>query len=169
VIAALLAVAFLQPGDEAPRFSGALYNAKAAGARSFDLAALVGDDAEAPGAKAVLVSFFASWCAPCRKELPLLQTLSKTYAARGLRVVSVAIDRDAEGMKQAEALVEENGVTYPVVKDRFNLIARRWLGANTMLPSLFIVGRDGLIKLVKQGYESDAAVFLRAEVERLLQ
>ena len=166
--AALAEPAFLHEGDEAPAFNGPLYNPEAAGVRNFDLASLVGDSAEDEGAKAVLVSFFATWCGPCKKELPVLQALSKEFAARGLRVVSVAIDRDPAAMAEAKALLEKNGVTYPVVKDRFNLIARRWLGQKTTLPSLFIVGRDGTIRLVQQGYEKDAAAFLHAEVEKAL-
>jgi hypothetical protein len=56
-----------------------------------------------------------------------------------------------------------------VVKDRYNLIARQYLGEKTALPSVFIVNKDGKVALVKQGYPNDAAEFLRTEVEKALQ
>jgi thiol-disulfide isomerase/thioredoxin len=158
----------LKVGDEAPQFSGVLHNAEQAGMPRIDLSSLVGTDAETP-AKAVLISFFATWCKPCKKELPFLQQLSSEYKEKGLRVISVAIDRDEAQWPLIKDLVVKNHVTFPVVKDRYNIIARQYLGLKTQLPSVFIVGRDGNVALVKQGYTDDAAQFLRAEVEKALQ
>jgi thiol-disulfide isomerase/thioredoxin len=128
----------------------------------------VGPDAD-PGAKAVLISFFATWCKPCKKEMPLLQQLSTEYKEKGLRIISVAIDKDEALWPQIGALVKEHHVTYPVVKDRYNLIARQYLGDKTALPSVFIVNQAGKVAMVKQGYPNDAAEFLRAEVEKVLE
>jgi len=160
----------LNPGDDAPMFAAALHNADTAGTTRVDLSSMVGSEAEADtAAKAVLISFFATWCKPCKKEMPFLQTLSTEYKAKGLRVVSVAIDKDEANWPQILDLVKQNHVTYPVVKDRYNLIARQYLGDKTALPSVFIVDKDGKVAMVKQGYEKDAADFLRAEVEKALQ
>jgi thiol-disulfide isomerase/thioredoxin len=158
----------LHLGDEAPRFTALLHNPKEAGAASFDLSSVAGPEAEVPGVKLVLLSFFATWCGPCKKELPFLAQLSRGYKEKGLRVVSVAIDKDEAKWQQIRELVELHRIDYPVVKDRTNLIARRWLGEKTALPAVFLVGRDGLVKLVKQGYPKDAAEFLTGEVEREL-
>src|SRR4051812_23157487 len=85
----------LSPGDDAPMFSGVLHNPDSAGVQRVDLASMVGGEVEADqDAKAVLISFFATWCKPCKKEMPLLQQLSTEYKAKGLRVLSVAIDKD---------------------------------------------------------------------------
>jgi thiol-disulfide isomerase/thioredoxin len=158
----------LHLGDEAPLFSGALHNPKEAGQEHVDLSSLVGADAEENGARAVLITFFATWCGPCKKELPLLVQLGAEYRAKGLRILSVAIDKDESKWPEIIDLVKKNAVDFPVVKDRYNLIARRYLGEKTALPSVFLVGRDGTIRLVKQGYTADAKSFLRAEVEKLL-
>ena len=157
----------LNPGDEAPMFSGVLHNPESAGVQRVDLSSMVGSDAEEP-VKAVLISFFATWCKPCKKEMPFLQRLSTEYKEKGLRVLSVAIDKDEASWPQIAQLVAQNHVTYPVVKDRYNLIARQYLGDKTALPSVFIVDRDGKIAVVKQGYEKDAAEFLRGEVEKVI-
>ena len=160
----------LNPGDDAPMFSGVLHNPAEAGMQRVDLSSYVGSEAEADqAAKAVLVTFFATWCKPCKKEMPFLQQLSTEYKDKGLRVVSVAIDKDEAQWPVIAELVKANKVTYPIVKDRYNLIARQYLGDKTALPSVFIVARDGKVAMVKQGYEKDAADFLRAEVEKALQ
>lgn len=158
----------LKAGDEAPQFSGLLHDPDEAGMKRIDLSSLVGTDAETP-AKAVLVSFFATWCKPCKKELPFLQQLSTEYKDKGLRIVSVAIDKDEAQWPLIKELVAKHHVTFPIVKDRYNIIARQYLGQKTQLPSVFIVSRDGTVALVKQGYPNDAAEFLRAEVEKALK
>lgn len=150
----------LKPGDAAPAFTAAVDNPGEVGLSSLSLRSLVGSEARSP-ARAVLLSFFASWCQPCKRDLPLLQRLSTEYRTKGLRVVSVAIDPD-------EAAVRGLGLTFPIVDDRAHLIAREYLGERNVLPSLFIIKRDGTIALVKQGYADDPAQFLEAEVEKAL-
>jgi len=160
----------LNAGDDAPMFAGALHDPDAAGMVRIDLSSLVGPEADAEqAAKAVLISFFATWCKPCKKEMPFLQQLSTEYKEKGLRVVSVAIDKDEATWPEIAELVKLNHVTYPVVKDRYNLVARQYLGEKTALPSVFIVNKEGKVALVKQGYPNDAAEFLRTEVEKALQ
>ena len=160
----------LNAGDDAPMFAGLLHNPDSAGMPRIDLSSLVGSEAEADtAAKAVLISFFATWCKPCKKEMPFLQQLSTEYKDKGLRVMSVAIDKEESLWPQIADLVKLNHVTYPVVKDRYNLIARQYLGDKTALPSVFIINKEGKVALVKQGYPNDAAEFLRAEVEKALQ
>ena len=160
----------LNLGDDAPMFAGLLHNPDSAGAARVDLSSLVGSEADAdPAPKAVLISFFATWCKPCKKEMPFLQQLSTEYKDKGLRVMSVAIDKDESLWPQIADLVKLNHVTYPVVKDRYNLIARQYLGDKTALPSVFIINKEGKVAMVKQGYPNDAAEFLRAEVEKALQ
>jgi thiol-disulfide isomerase/thioredoxin len=158
----------LKAGDDAPIFNGLLHNAAQAGVDHLDLSSLVGSDADEPGVKLVLVSFFATWCGPCKKELPFLVKLSHANREKGLRVISVAIDKEEAKWPLITELVAQHKIDFPVVKDRYNLIARRYLGDKTPLPSVFLIGRDGLVKMVKQGYPKDAAEFLEAEVAREL-
>jgi thiol-disulfide isomerase/thioredoxin len=110
----------------------------------------------------------ASFCGPCKKEMPYLQTLSEKYKADGLRVMMVAIDKDEEGQKKVADLIEKNKITFPVLKDRFNIVARRWLGTQSPLPSLFIVRPDGTVGSVHRGYGEDGSTILAKEVETAL-
>jgi thiol-disulfide isomerase/thioredoxin len=160
----------LNAGDDAPMFAGVLHDPDAAGMQRIDLSSLVGPEADAEqAAKAVLISFFATWCKPCKKEMPFLQQLSTEYKGKGLRVLSVAIDKDEATWPEIAELVKKHQVTYPIVKDRYNLIARQYLGDKTALPSVFIINKDAKVAMVKQGYPNDAAEFLRSEVEKALQ
>jgi peroxiredoxin len=155
-------------GAPAPGFSLRVLNPEAAGVSWLSLQSMVGEEPEDGDAKVVLVSFFASWCAPCKKELPLLVDLDTRYRSLGLRVVGISIDKEEDGIAAAKKLVADHRATYPVLSDRFNLLARRYLGDQAPLPSVFLIGRDGNIISVERGYTRDASVFLRAKVEAAL-
>ncbi len=151
-------------GTPAPAFSLRTMNPEAAGQPWVSLEKLVGPDAEDAGSRLVLLSFFASWCEPCKKELPFLVQLDRTYRDQGLRVVSVDIDGEEQGIEAARALVAEAGLRHPVGSDRFNLLARRYLGEKAPLPSVFLIRRDGIVARIDRGYAKDAPGFLAAAV-----
>jgi len=155
-------------GLPAPPFSLRTMNPEASGATWVALDRFVGEAPEDPAARAVLLSFFASWCDPCKQEMPFLVQLDQMYRDRGLRVLSVNIDREEAGIEAARRLVRGAGVSFPVLSDRFNFLARRYLGEQAPLPSVFIVLRDGTIARIERGYGVDAASFLLAEVRAAL-
>jgi thiol-disulfide isomerase/thioredoxin len=155
-------------GAPAPGFSLKVLNPEAAGLSWLSIRALAGDEPEDDDSRVVLISFFASWCAPCKKELPLLVDLDTRYRSLGLRVVGITIDKEEPGISEARKMVADHRARYPVLSDRFNLVARRYLGSQSPLPSVFLVGRDGVILAVERGYTKDANAFLRAKVEAAL-
>ncbi|HXL39466.1 MAG TPA: TlpA disulfide reductase family protein [Myxococcales bacterium] len=155
-------------GEPAPLFSGSVQNPDAAGVQAVDLGALLGPGGR-PTTRAVLISFFSSACEACSKELPVLQTLATTYAERGLRVISVAVDRDQSAAQRTALLLRDSGVTFPVVDDRDRRIARQYLGSTLRLPSLFIVDGEGKVVVAKKGYADDPATFLPAQVAAALR
>ena len=177
VVAVLLGAALAAPalaeeeavvGAAAPGFSLKVLNPEASGLKWLSLQSLVGEEPDDPGAKVVLLSFFASWCAPCKKELPLLVDLDTRYRSLGLRVIGVSIDKEEPGLGDARRLVAEAHAAYPVLSDRFNLLARRYLGEQAPLPSVFLIRRDGTIIAIERGYTRDASAFLRSQVEEAL-
>jgi thiol-disulfide isomerase/thioredoxin len=158
----------ISEGLPAPSFSLRTLNPDAAGASWIALDRLVGESSEDPAAKAVLVSFFASWCEPCKREMPFLVQLDRTYRGQGLRILAVSIDREEAGIEAARKLAAANEVTYPVLSDRFNFLARRYLGEQAPLPSVFLVRKEGTLAKIERGYSKDASAFLVAEVEAVL-
>jgi thiol-disulfide isomerase/thioredoxin len=149
----------------APMFRLPVYNAKAIdGLTAVGLDRYVGPDAVDKKAKVVLLSFMASFCGPCKKEMPYLESLHEKYGPKGLRVVMVSIDTEDKGYAIINDLIEKNKVGFPVLKDRFNLVARRWLGTQSPLPSVFMVNTDGVVKMVHRGYNQEASELLDKEV-----
>jgi len=155
-------------GLPAPGFTLRTLNPEESGSATVSLDRYVGAEAEDPEAKVVLLSFFASWCGPCKKEMPYLQQLNLMYRDQGLRVLSVNIDREEAGIAAARKMASAARATFPVLTDRFNFLARRYLGEEARLPSVFLIARDGTIARIERGYGKDAAGFLLGEVQRAL-
>lgn len=155
-------------GQPAPTFQLRAMNPEEAGIAVVRLDRYVGDEPDDPGCRAVLLSFFASWCAPCQKEMPVLEQLHRMYRERGLRVISVNIDREEPGLSLARQQIRAAHLTFPVLSDRFNLLARRYLGEKSPLPSVFVIRRDGTIARIERGYGKEASSFLAGEVQDAL-
>lgn len=170
VLAALPAHADEEIGEglPAPSFSMRTMNPEVAGTGWIALDRFVGEEPEDPAAKAVLLTFFASWCEPCKREMPFLVQLDRMYRDQGLRVIGVCIDKEEPAIEEARKLVADRKVAYPVLSDRFNFLARRYLGEKAPLPSVFLIRRDGTIAKIERGYAKDASAFLLGEVQELL-
>lgn len=156
------------PGSPAPPFTLRALNPEACGRPLVSIEDYAGAEPVDEGARAVLVSFFASWCEPCKAELPFLVQLDRMYRDRGLRVISVSLDAEPEAIDRTRGLVAAAGVRHPVLSDRFSLVARRWLGDPPLLPAVFVVGRDGLVARAEKGYGEGAAAALLAAVQEAL-
>jgi peroxiredoxin len=85
----------------------------------------------------VVLNFFASWCAPCREEAPLLERTWREYRDRGVRIVGVNI-KDTE--RSAKHFVDRYDITYPVVRDEDAALARSLDVYG--LPQTFFVDED---------------------------
>src|SRR5512138_227010 len=158
----------IQEGLPAPSFSLRTLNPEASGETWVALDRFVGEEPDDPAARVVVISFFASWCEPCKRELPFLAQLDRMYRERGLRVLAVNIDQEDAGIEAARRMIAGARVAYPVLSDRFNFLARRYLGDQAPLPSLFLVRRDGTIARIERGYAKDASQFLLADVQAAL-
>lgn len=155
-------------GRAAPMFRLPVYNPVPVGKSALGLDQFVGFDAADKQTKLVLISFMASFCPPCKKEMPYLQAMHERYRDQGLRVLMVSIDTEPAGQKIIDDLIAQNKITYPVLKDRFNLVARRWLGNQSPLPSVFFIKPDGTITGVHRGYNEEASLQIMAEVTKEL-
>jgi len=112
----------------------------------------------------VVLNFWATWCVPCKTEMPYLVAVQNDYAALGVQVVAAAADEPAEAAKVLK-FVKENKMNFPV-----------WLGASTddmtrfgvgtVLPATVIIGRDGKIAWQEIGIIKPAT--LRAEIDKMI-
>jgi thiol-disulfide isomerase/thioredoxin len=112
--------------------------------------------------KVVVVNFWATWCLPCRMEMPSLQALHERHPGGDLVVLGLSVD--AGGAEPVRAFLAERGITYPV--GRATSEHRRAFGGIPGIPSTFIVGRDGTVRHRVVGYFAPPA--LGAAVKRLL-
>ncbi|MFT3790219.1 MAG: TlpA disulfide reductase family protein [Rudaea sp.] len=104
----------------------------------------------------VLLNFWASWCGPCREEMPLLDASSEKLAGRGLRVVGVAID-DAEAVRE---FLKDSPVRYPILLggDEDEDASLRFGDTRSVLPYSVLIGRDGKILARRAGYFTEASL-----------
>jgi peroxiredoxin len=110
----------------------------------------------------VLVNLWATWCPPCREEMPALQSFYENYKADGF--VLIAIDQE-ETLETVQPFVEEFGLTFPVWLDENYQAQRKF---NTMsLPSSFVIDRTGRVRLMWVGGASEK--FLKKYVTKLIK
>ncbi len=93
--------------------------------------------------KAIVLNFWASWCAPCKDELPLLESAWKRMQAQGKDVVFLGIDFQ-ESNSAATSFLQQNGITYPSGLDTNGSVASKY--RITSLPDTFFIDRNGTIK-----------------------
>ena len=111
--------------------------------------------------RAVLLNFWASWCTPCRAEMPAIQAIHADYAARGLVVLAVNVTAQ-DSRSAAESFAAENALTFPILLDEAGDVNR--LYQVDSLPTTFFIGPDGVIReIVIGGPMSEASLRIRAE------
>ncbi len=115
--------------------------------------------------QAVLVNVWASWCIPCRTEMPAMQAIYDQYASQGFTILAVnATSQDSAS--DAADFVNEYGFTFPILMDVDGAVSR--LYQVSALPSSFFILPNGQIEEVVFGGPM-AEALLRTRVERLLQ
>ena len=136
-------------------------------APDFTLATLDGTPVSlaAQRGKVVIVNLWASWCGPCRAEMPAIQQIYDAQRDQGLTVLAIhSTFQDSEA--SARAFAQELGLTFPIVLDRDGEVSRRY--RLRALPSTFIVDRKGIIRDVIFGGPLSAAT-LQSKVDALLE
>lgn len=112
--------------------------------------------------RAVLVNVWATWCAPCRVEMPALQQIADRYASEGLVVLGLSVDRGPA--EDVDAFLTERGITYPVAIVDAETIAA--LGGVRGYPTSFLIDRSGVVRHRVLG--PIGVVSLRPAISRVL-
>jgi len=109
----------------------------------------------------VILNYWATWCEPCRAEMPVFERAQQQYREQGLVVLGVNFQERDE---QILAFEKEVGVTFPSLVDRTGEVTRRWRA--TALPTTFLVDRQGIIRDVRVGPYTDE--MLQSRLAKLL-
>ncbi len=113
--------------------------------------------------KVVLLTFFASWCTACRKELPELPKLQDQYGPRGFTVVAVGVDRKRE---DASGFLDGVPVNFPVLLDPESRILGQFDVVS--MPTAFVIDREGQVRSRHRGYTDEAIGEYKQQIEGLL-
>ena len=112
----------------------------------------------------VLINFWASWCGPCRVEMPHLNKLHDKYKAGGFMVLGVNIDDDP---RHGAATAARWGLRFPVLLDTEKTVTRTYdLGA---MPSTVLVDRDGRIRYLHRGYRDGMELEYERQIRDLVK
>jgi peroxiredoxin len=114
--------------------------------------------------RVVLVNFWATWCAPCRKEMPHLNRLYEKYRASGFVLLGVNVDEDA---RNATELATKLGLKFPVLLDTDKKTSR--LYDLSAMPATVLIDRDGRVRYVHRGYQDGYEDTYDKQVRELLK
>lgn len=137
-------------------------------ASDFSLRDLSGDTVELSSmtGKVVYVDFWATWCGPCKDQMPHLQKMQAELKDQGFEVIAISTD-DARTQAQVKPFIRRMGYEFTVVKDTNSEVLVAYNPAKTM-PFGVLINREGEIIATHQGYNEGDEVKLREEVEHAL-
>ena len=119
-------------------------------APDFTLIARTGEQVSLAGLRGqvVLINFWATWCGPCRKEMPFLEQIQRRYTPLGFTMLGINVEEDTRMM---DAFLKDVPVTFPILLDPANGISK--LYNVSAMPSTVIVDRKGRLRYLHQGYQ----------------
>jgi len=111
----------------------------------------------------VMINFWASWCGPCRQEMPLLNDIYSTYKKAGFVLLGVNVD---ESVADAKGFLAKTPVNFPVLHDAEGKVAD--LYKNQAMPSSYFVDRKGNLTYLHQGYRPGEESEYKKVIKKLL-
>ncbi len=118
------------------------------------------------GEEVIYITFWATWCVPCRREMPHLQEMVDEFGDQGFLVVGVNTDPPATKSK-IKPFLRRIKITYPTVLDPNNNVLDKY-NPTRELPYAVLIDREGNVHEVFPGYRAGDEIRLRKEVESLL-
>jgi peroxiredoxin len=112
----------------------------------------------------VLLNFWASWCGPCRQEMPILDAINKKYEALGFTVLGINVDLKSE---KAINYLKDTPVNFPVLYDPTSKVSE--LYSVSAMPSTAIIDRDGNVRFIHAGYKSGDEENYRKKIKALMR
>ncbi len=112
----------------------------------------------------ILLNFWASWCGPCRQEMPLLQELHNKYKGFGFTVMGVNVE---ENSSKAKGIVKSSRLSFPILFDTQNKVSKLYQIA--AMPSTVIIDRNGNMRYLHKGYKPGDLAAYKKWVKQLIR
>ena len=114
--------------------------------------------------RVVMLNFWATWCGPCRQEMPQLNKLFDKYRSAGFVLLGVNVDDEP---RNAAAVAAQLGLRFPVLLDADKAVSRRYELAT--MPSTVLIDRDGQVRHVHRGYREGTEALYEQQIRALLK
>ncbi len=152
-------------GPYPPNYEAKINPSSRSTAPDFQLEAVSGNQIDLAGykGKIVILDFWATWCAPCRKAIPDLIELKDEYPSEQFEIIGISLDTDTKEM--VPSFVQQFNINYPVVYGDLN-IARRY-GDIQSIPTSFVLDKEGRIYSSYVGY-MDKSIY-KKDIEKLIE
>ncbi len=112
----------------------------------------------------VMVNFWATWCGPCKQEMPHLNRLYGRYQASGFTLLGVNVDDDP---RQAMAFAARMGLKFPVLLDADKAVIKRYdMGS---MPATVLIDRDGRVRFLHRGYREGMEAAYEQQIRELVK
>ncbi len=112
----------------------------------------------------VMINFWASWCAPCRKEMPLLQKIYKKYKKLGFTLLGVNVEQNSAAAKN---YLKDVKVSFPILFDTTNKTSK--LYNVSAMPTTIIIDRSGNMRFIHKGYKAGYENSYKKQIKKLLR
>ena len=117
------------------------------------------------GKKAVFINFWATWCPPCRLEMPTMEQVYQEYRSRGLEILAVSIDVGPKGV--VTNFMRELRLTFPALLDPGGEVLYRYRLFS--IPGSFLIDKRGIIRFKELGYRDWTDPESRKQLEMILK
>ena len=114
--------------------------------------------------KVVLLNFWASWCGPCREEMPLLNKIHNKYQPLGFTILGVNVEEQSDAAKN---FIAQRPVDFPILLDSKNQVSKMY--DVVAMPTTVLIDRDGNMRFLHQGYQSGDEAEYRKMVKKLVR
>jgi peroxiredoxin len=153
---ALTTVILATAADAAGDSAAPAFSLPARGGSTVDLAQFKG--------QVVMINFWASWCVPCRQEMPLLESMYKKYKPLGFTLIGVNVEPE---QKDAESFLKQTPVSFPVLFDAKSKVSGMYNVQG--MPTTVFIDRKGNVRLVHVSYKTGDENLYMDQVRNLLR
>lgn len=112
----------------------------------------------------VMLNFWASWCGPCRKEMPLLNDLQKKYESLGFVILGVNVEQE---LKLAKSFLADTPVDFPILFDSSNKVSKAY--DVIAMPTTIMIDRSGKVRYLHKGYKAGDEKKYKKMVKKLIR